>query len=176
MGENGKLTQPLCPQAPACDVDEVAALLARTPSVLQTLLRNGPGASVAACGDEEATWTPFQVIDHLLHGEREDWIPRMRVLLGRRPAPRGPARLLEQLGASRRAHDLPELLAEFSRARAQSVERLRALELSPADLDRPCHDEDFGPVTPRELLMAWLVHDVGHVEQIVDAMGRRSAD
>jgi hypothetical protein len=114
-------------------------------------------------------------VHHLLHGEREDWIPRMRALVGRRPPPRGPSRLLEQLGA-RRAHDLPELLEEFSRARAQSIATLRSLELTPGDLDRQGLDGDFGAVTPRELLMAWVVHDVGHVEQILDALGAQTHD
>ncbi|HME73462.1 MAG TPA: DinB family protein [Myxococcota bacterium] len=154
---------------------EATALLARTPGILNAWLRGLPeGWLVAHEGGE--TWSPTDVVGHLIHGERTDWIPRVhRILehgdsLAFDPYDRF-AQFREFVGMS-----LPDLLDEFARAREANLRDFASLMLDDAALDRPGLHPSLGAVTLRQLLAAWVAHDLDHVTQIARVMAMQYAD
>ena len=149
----------------AFSIDEAVALLARTPATLDALLRDLPDTWVAANEGDE-TWSPFDVLGHLIHGERTDWIPRARIILED-----GEGRAFDRFDrfaqfAVSKNRSLPALLDEFASLRRQNLEQLSGLKLTEDDLDRRGTHPELGVVTLRQLLSTWLAHDLDHVVQI----------
>ncbi len=156
-------------------LDHARTLLARMPTTLHALLHDLPEPFVHADEGPE-TWSPFDVVGHLIHGERTDWLVRARLIL----QPGGPHMFepfdrFAQEEASR-GQTLDVLLDTFATLRAENLREFDALALSPADLDREGRHSDFGPVTLRELLAAWVVHDLGHLAQISRALAKAYRD
>ena len=156
------------------DLAEACAVLGRTPWVLSALLDGLPDSWVE--GDEgPETWSPFDVLGHLIHGEKTDWVPRARVILEH-----GEARAFEpfdrfaMLEASR-GRTIGELLAEFTELRQQSLAGLRALGLTDEDFERRGVHPELGPVTLGELLATWVAHDLGHLAQVARVMAKQYA-
>lgn len=122
------------------------------------------------------TWSPFDIVGHLIHGERADWIPRARMILERgEQEPFPPFDRLAQFTASK-GRTLDSLIDEFTTLRADSLRQLRALALTEADLDRRGRHPAFGPVTMRQLLATWVAHDMDHISQIARVLARQYAD
>lgn len=150
-------------------------LLARTPATLDTLLRDLPD-SWTRCSEGNNTWSAFDVVGHLIHGERTDWMPRTRIILAS-----GEARPFEQF--DRRAQEresagkpVEELLDEFARLRSQNLADLGALNLTREQLAlRGLHPE-LGIVTLSELLATWAAHDLTHLHQISRIMAHQYRD
>jgi hypothetical protein len=147
-------------------------LLARTPAALDVLLRDLPEAWTL-CNDRENTWSAFEVVAHLIYGERTDWIPRTKILLQF-----GEAKAFEPFDRAGHVQEsqgksLAQLLDEFARLRAESLAELRALNLRPEDLARRGRHPAFGPVTLSELLAAWVGHDLTHLHQISRVMAHQ---
>ena len=121
----------------------------------------------------EGTWSPYDIVGHLVHGERADWIPRLRIILDHGenkafdPFDRF-AQFEESLGKS-----LADLLAEFEALRAENLEILGGLELTPEDFGRTGFHPDLGVVSLGELLSTWTVHDLGHIAQIARVMAKQ---
>lgn len=156
-------------------MDEAAAILARTPATLDALLRGLPDGWIAA-NEGDDTFSPFDVVGHLIHGERVDWVPRARIILEH-----GDARAFDPFDrfaqfAASEGHTLADLLDEFARLRQQSLRELEALRLTPADLDRSGRHPAFGVVTLRQLLATWVVHDLDHIVQISRVLARQYSD
>lgn len=133
------------------------ALLARTPHVLDAWLR-GLGQEWTAHNEGTGTWSPYDVVGHLIHGERTDWIPRLRSILEH-----GEQRTFapfdrEGMFAASAGRALDGLLDEFRTLRTANLAVLAAAKLSAADLGRRGRHPRFGPVTLRELLATWVVH------------------
>jgi hypothetical protein len=156
-------------------VAEAATLLAQTPPLLNAWLREMPAAwTVAHEGGE--SWSAFDVVGHLIHGERTDWIPRARLIMNSGEAQAfEPFDRLAQFDASQ-SRTLVELLAEFAAAREQSLADLAALRISEPDLDRRGRHPSLGPVTLRQLLATWVVHDYDHIAQIARVLAHQYAD
>ncbi len=154
---------------------EAVAVLERTPATLDTLLRGLPDGWIAAHEGGD-TWSPYDVIGHLIHGERADWLTRARIIL-EHGATRAfdPFDRLAQFEESR-GRTLAELLDEFAQARAGNLRELAALDLSDADLDRRGLHPSLGAVTLRQLLATWVAHDLDHISQIVRVMARQYSD
>jgi hypothetical protein len=153
-------------------LDECLALLTRTPATLDCLLRDLPEAWTGAT-EGPGTWSPYVVIGHLIHGERTDWMPRLAIILEHGPTrPFDPfdreAQFTKSAGKS-----LPVLLDEFSALRRGNLERLRSLNLQPAQLELPGMHPALGPVTARQLLATWTAHDLTHINQVSRVMARR---
>lgn len=153
-------------------VMECVALLRRTPAVLDSLLRDLPTAWTEAT-DGPNTWSPYVVIGHLVHAEKADWMPRMKIILHegtRRPFDPfdREAQFTESLGKP-----LPVLLDEFAVARASSLQELQALALDDAALAKQGTHPTFGVVSARQLLATWTAHDMAHLLQISRTMARR---
>jgi len=154
------------------NLPQTLALLARTPAALDALLRDLP-ETWTLCNEGENTWSAFEVVGHLIHGERTDWMQRVRVVLqfGEtrefNPFDRG--------GHKREIHDksVGQLLDEFARIRAENLGELRALNLRPEDLARRGRHPTLGIVTLSELLAAWATHDLTHLHQISRVMAHQ---
>ena len=156
-------------------VAEAALLLSRTPPLLDAWLRPLPHAWASANEGSE-TWSAVDVLGHLIHGERTDWIPRARrILTTGEAAPFEPFDRFAQFAGSAGV-TLPQLLDEFATARAESLAGLAALQISETDLDRRGRHPAFGPVTLRQLLATWVAHDYDHVAQIARVLAHQYAD
>lgn len=151
---------------------EAVAILGRTPMTLAALLRGLPAAwSRATEGGE--TWSAFDVVGHLIHGERTDWIPRARTIL--QHGERHPFEPFDRLAQRRTAQGraLDDLLDEFRELRAANLAILEGWQLGEPDLMRSGVHPDLGRVTLGQLIATWTVHDLGHIAQIVRTMARR---
>lgn len=151
------------------DLHQTIALLTHTPRVLDAFLRDLPDAWTRA-NEGGDTWTPFDIVGHLIDGERHDWIPRARMILefGEtktfEPFVRG-GHVRETQGRT-----LAQLLDEFARVRGESLDQLRAFNLRPLDLERRGRHPAFGAVTLSQLLATWAAHDLTHLHQISRTM------
>ena len=157
------------------DTEEAAAILARTPTTLDALLRGLPDGWIAAHEGSE-TWSPFDVIGHLIHGERTDWVPRAKIILAH-----GEARPFDKFDrfaqfAASTGRPLPSLLDEFAMLRRENLHEIAALRLTDADLDRRGRHPELGVVTLRQLLATWVAHDLDHVVQVSRVLARQYSD
>lgn len=157
------------------DLTHGPALLARTPAVLGLLLRGLPD-ELAHANEGTGTFSTFDVVGHLIHGERTDWIPRARIIMTE-----GESRAFNffdrfaQLEASR-GKGLGELLSVFAEERQGSLAALREMHLTSADLERRGRHPDLGVVTLGELLATWVAHDLDHLAQIARVLGKHVGD
>jgi len=147
------------------NLEDTIALLSHTPAVLNALLRGLPDAWTLA-NEGENTWSAFDIVGHLIHGERTDWIPRAKMILEF-----GESRAFtpfDRLAQERESHgkSLSNLLDEFSALREENLRELRSLNLQPRDLRRRGKHPSLGVVTLSQLLAAWTVHDLTHLHQI----------
>ncbi|MGA7352984.1 MAG: DinB family protein [Acidobacteriaceae bacterium] len=157
------------------DLDTTTTLLARTPAALDALLRGLPDAWTQS-NEGENTWTVFDVVGHLNHGERTDWMPRVqRILEDGETRPFDPFDRFAQFRESK-GQTLAQLLDEFTRLRADNLVQLRALDLQPADFTRRGRHPALGVVTLSELLSTWAAHDLTHLHQISRIMAHQSRD
>ena len=156
----------------ALDVDRCVEILERTPRVVRALLAGLPAEWTRGTEGPE-TWSPYDVVGHLVHGERTDWIARAEIILG--PGPDKRFRPFDRTAQFRESAGRPldALLDEFDAARRASLTRLREMAPTEADLDRSGIHPAFGPVTLRQLLAAWVAHDLDHLVQISRVMARQ---
>lgn len=147
-------------------------ILSRTPATLQSLLA---GLSEPWIKNNEGpeTWSPYDVVGHLIHGERTDWIPRLKIILEHGEArPFTPFDRFAQFEASR-GKSLQELLNTFESLRRENLVILQQLHLTTEHLKRKGIHPDFGPVTLEQLLATWVVHDLDHLGQITRVMAKQ---
>ena len=152
--------------------EEALPVLQRTPSVLRTLLLDLPEPWIQATEGPD-TWSPFDVVGHLIHGERTDWVPRVEHILQYGDTVAFTPFAREAMFSASHGLTLVELLDTFAELRAASLARLEVLGLTNADLDRLGRHPEFGPVTMSQLLATWVAHDLSHISQVVRAMARR---
>jgi hypothetical protein len=154
------------------NLQHTLSLLARTPAALDTLLRDLP--DVWILGNEgDSTWNAVDIVGHLIHGERTDWMTRTRMILRD-----GEARTFEpfdRVGHTRESQNksLSQLLDEFARLRSDNLDELRTLNLRPEDLERRGRHPAFGTVTLSELLATWAAHDLTHLHQLSRVMAHQ---
>jgi hypothetical protein len=157
------------------DLDDIIAHLRRTPMVLKHLLGTIPEEWTRANYGSE-TFSPFDVVGHLIHGEKTDWIPRLRIILEH-----SDSRAFERFDryAQREASkgkSMSDLLNEFASLRAGSITALESHNLSEADFDRKGMHPELGPVTLGNLLATWVVHDLHHIAQCCKGMAFQYRD
>jgi uncharacterized damage-inducible protein DinB len=153
-------------------LDDALPVLRRTPAVLRAWLSELPDAWTTS-NEGRDTWSPYDIVGHLIHGERSDWIPRAELLLAHGDSrPFVPFDRFAQFKDSR-GKSLQELLDTFAELRAQNLARLESLRLTPADLERRGRHPELGPVTLAQLLATWVAHDLNHLGQIARVMGRQ---
>jgi hypothetical protein len=150
-------------------------LLSRTPAALDALLRGLPDAWARATEGGDS-WSAVDVVGHLLHTERINWIPRARFILERgEQAAFAP---LDRFAFAERAHapGLGDLLDAFAAARQRSLRDLDALGLTAADLGRRGRHPELGPVTLGQLIATWATHDLNHLAQIATTLAKHHQD
>jgi len=155
--------------------DEALPVLERTPGALRALLQDLPAAWTSAT-EGPTTWSPFDVVGHLIHGERTDWVPRVEHILRHGDAVPFPAFDREAMFTASSGLPLTELLDTFDRLRKESLARLAELELTDADLARRGLHPQFGVVTIDQHLATWVAHDLSHISQVVRVMARQYTD
>jgi hypothetical protein len=156
-------------------LDESIALLERVPLVFDALLRDLPQPWILAT-EGPNTWSPYDVVGHLVHAERADWMPRLLIILEHGASrPFDPfdreAQFRESAGKT-----LPALLDEFSALRRANLTCLRGLNLQPDQLAMEGTHPSLGSVTVRQLLATWTAHDLTHLVQVSRVMAKRYKD
>ncbi|HEY3258122.1 MAG TPA: DinB family protein [Gemmatimonadaceae bacterium] len=154
------------------DLSDAIAVLERTPATFQALLGGLPETWTTS-NEGPNTFSPFDVVGHLIHGERTDWIPRARIILAQGPSRRFEpydrfAQVRESAGKS-----LAQLLDEFARLREENLATLRSWNLSERELALEGEHPELGPVSLRQLLATWVAHDLGHIGQTTRVMAKR---
>src|SRR5215469_14126428 len=154
------------------NLQNTMSLLVHTPAALNALLRGLPETWTLR-NEGENTWNAFEVIGHLNHAERTDWIARVKVILNF-----GETRAFEPFDRGGYAREitgksLAQLLDEFARLRSANVAELRALNLQPQDLERRGRHPSLGAVTLSQLLATWAAHDLTHLHQISRIMAHQ---
>jgi DinB superfamily len=173
----------LTPVRPACidlgmasltefSLEEATAVLARTPATLNALLRGLPNIWVRG-NEGEDTWNAFDIVGHLVFGERTDWMPRVRILLEN-----GEARTFDPFDRFAQMNDsqnksLEQILDDFAHLRKENLAALQELNLKPEDLTRRGRHPALGVVTLLELLATWAIHDLTHLHQLTRVMAHQ---
>ena len=151
------------------NLEQTISLLARTPAALNALLRGLPAAwTVQNEGGD--TWSAFDIVGHLIHADRTDWMARVkRILQSGESRPFDP---FDRLGQTRESQgkSLEQLLDEFARVRSEKLDELRALNLQPNDLELRGLHPALGVTTLAQLLATWAVHDLTHLHQLSRVM------
>ena len=156
-------------------LDEALPVLRRTPAVLRAWLEALPDSWTMA-NEGPDTWSPFDIVGHLIHGESTDWMVRVELILAHGDSrPFTPFDRFAQFEASR-GKSLPQLLDTFAELRASNLARLQSLGLSPGDFPRRGRHPELGPVNLGQLLATWVAHDLNHLGQIARVMGRQYTD
>ncbi len=151
------------------NLEESIALLARTPAVLDTMLRDLPDTWTMR-NEGEKSWSAYDIVGHLIHGELTDWLPRARRILEH-----GESKPFDKFDRTAQERDskgksLGQLLDEFARLRAENLSQLRALDLSEQDLAKKGRHQVLGTVTMSQLLATWPAHDLTHLHQLSRVM------
>ncbi len=159
----------------AIELAQAVEALGRTPTVLRAMLGTASGFW-AMNNYGEATFSPFDVVGHLIEAEKHNWVPRARMIIEHgdsRPFPPFDRYAMFQANKGR---TMPDLLGEFEDRRGRSLSDLGSLGLTPDRLQlRGLHPE-LGPVTLSQLIASWVVHDLGHTHQIAKAMAYQYRD
>jgi hypothetical protein len=150
----------------------VFEVLERTPGALRSLL-GGLGDDWTLPNEGPDTFSAHDVVGHLIHGEKTDWIPRVRIVLEHGPA--RPFEPFDRFGFREYATGVPidALLEDFARLRAANLEVLRALRLTADQLALPGAHPVLGAVTLGQLIASWVVHDLGHLAQAARVMAKQ---
>lgn len=156
-------------------LDHAQEILRRTPATLKALL-GGLSREWVVSNEGAETWSPLDVMGHLIHAEETDWMPRARMILES-----GEARAFEPFDRfamfeKSKGETLGELLDTFERLRAESLRELDEMNLTPELLSKRGMHPELGKVTLSQLLSTWVVHDLGHTGQIVRVMAKQYAD
>jgi hypothetical protein len=156
-------------------LQDTIALLTRTPSALDALLRDMP-ESWTLRNEGGDTWSAFDVIGHLIHGERTDWMPRLKLILASGDS--RPFEPFDRLAQKKESADksLTALLDEFASARARNLRELRSMDLRAEDFARQGRHPALGVVTISQLLATWAVHDLTHLHQLSRVLAHQYQD
>jgi uncharacterized damage-inducible protein DinB len=156
-------------------LDDALPVLRATPQVLRAWLEHLPDSWLRS-NEGPDTWSPYDIVGHLIHGERTDWIPRLELLLAHGDSrPFTPFDRFAQFRESQ-GKSLSELLDTFAELRLTNVGRLESHRLEASDLARRGLHPELGPVTLGQLLATWVAHDLNHLAQIARVMARQYTD
>ena len=154
------------------NLDETIEVLSRTPGVLKVLL-NDLSHNWVHNNEGPETWSPYDVVGHLIHGEKTDWITRAKIILDYGESrPFDSYDRFAQFEASK-GKSIEELLEEFTALREQNIKTLREFKLTENDFRKTGKHPKFGKVTLEELLATWAVHDFNHIGQIARTMAKQ---
>ncbi len=153
-------------------LEKALPILERTPAVLKLMLDGLSGEWITS-NEGPDTWSPYDVAGHLLHGEHTDWMVRIKICLSDTGDKKfAPFDRFAQFHESE-GKTLGQILDEFAAARKQNLDELKAMGLTPADLDKTAVHPSFGTVTLRQLLATWVAHDLSHIAQVARVMAKQ---
>jgi len=154
------------------DLTAAIDILSRTPSVLNTLLQ-GLSDEWLQSNEGDSTWSPYDILGHLIHGEKTDWIPRASLILSdvqdKTFVPFD--RFAQMEGDQNRP--IAGLLEEFQQLREGNIAALKELPINETTLNNQGNHPELGTVKLKELLSTWVVHDLGHISQITRVMAKQ---
>lgn len=156
-------------------IEQSIEILEKTPAVLSALL-TGLSDNWIMNNEGPETFSPFDVVGHLIHGEKTDWTARIRVILehgGTKPFERWDRFAQYEISKGK---TMQQLLDEFSLVRKENISWFRSLHLSEADFERRGMHPVLGAVTLKNLLATWVVHDLTHIAQITRVMAKQYKD
>jgi hypothetical protein len=154
------------------DLEKSIEVLERTPFVLESLL-NGLSDEWTTTNEGPESWSPYDVIGHLIHGEKTDWMARLEICLSD-----GPNKAFAKFDRfaqfeESKGKTLDDLLTEFKVARAHNLARLKSKQLTPSEFSRTAIHPAFGEVKLSQLLSTWVAHDMDHIFQIARVMAKQ---
>ena len=157
------------------ELAQAIEILQRTPATLDSLLRDLPQPWLVQ-NEGADTWSPYDVIGHLIHGEETDWIPRAKIILEH-----GETRAFEPFDRvamfdASKGKSIDELLDTFAQLRTKNLGELQFLNLTSDLLDKRGRHPELGVVTLRQLLSTWVVHDLSHIRQVVRVMSKQYSE
>jgi hypothetical protein len=153
-------------------LDEAIEILERTPGVLNLML-DGISAEWTNNNEGAETWSAYDVIGHLIHGEKTDWMPRAKLILSDNTNKNFiPFNRFAQFEESK-GKTLKQLLDEFKLLREQNIAKLRSIKITNENLQKKGIHPAFGEVTLSQLLATWVVHDLNHISQISRVMAKQ---
>ena len=153
------------------NLTEAVEILERTPAVLEQLL-SGLSESWIHNNEGEKTWSPFDILGHLVHGEKTDWITRAKLVLQNNQQTFEPFDRFAQFESSK-GKTITDLLVEFKTLRSKNLDILKNMNISEDDLLKTGIHPNLGQVNLRELLSTWTVHDLGHIRQMTRVMAKQ---
>jgi len=156
-------------------LDRTIEVLGRSPATLTAML-DGIAESWVRGTEGPETFSPFDVVGHLIDGEETDWIPRARIILAQGPSLRFAPYDRFRHRTRNAGRSFAALLTEFAELRASNLNLLRSWKVSARQLDLPGEHPSLGPVTLRQLLAAWVVHDLGHIAQVARVLAKQYGD
>ncbi|WP_127019912.1 DinB family protein [Flagellimonas beolgyonensis] len=154
------------------ELDRSKEILERTPNVLDTLL-TGLSKEWTENNEGKNTWSPYDIVGHLIFGEKTDWIVRIKTILKN-----SENKLFEPFDRfAQRNEDqnrpISDLINEFKLLREKNLNELESLNISQKDYERIGIHPEFGNVTLKQLISTWAVHDLGHIAQITRVMAKQ---
>lgn len=154
------------------DLPRTLEVLSRTPGVVESLL-DGLSDSWLDASEGPDTFSPRDVVGHLIHGEETDWVPRIRLILER--GEEEPFTPFDRFGFREtiQGRSIEDLLRELQNLRRDNLDYVRGLPLTAADFGRKGRHPALGTVTLGQLFATWMVHDLGHIRQIVRVLARQ---
>lgn len=152
------------------ELEKSILILERTPEVLQTLLENLPEEWTAK-NEGEDTWSPYDIIGHLIHGEQTDWVVRTEIILAQKSQAFTPFDRFAQFENSK-GKTLSQLLLEFKQLRIENLKKLKSLNIKDSDLALKGTHPELGEVSLKNLLATWTAHDLSHISQITRVMAK----
>lgn len=145
------------------NLEQSIDLLERAPVVYRNLFQGLPPGWIFANEGEE-TWSAFDIVGHLIHGENTDWIPRARIILNKEDKTFEPFDRFAQKELSK-GKTMQHLLDEFESLRKENVKELRSWNLTGEELKMEGRHPELGAVTLQQLIATWTIHDLNHIHQ-----------
>ena len=154
------------------ELDKSIEILERTPQVIEALL-SGLSNEWLRNNEGENTWSPYDVVGHLIFGEKTDWIVRIKIILDE-----SKNKLFEPFDRFAQLNEdqnkpIDALINEFKLLREKNLEELTSLKITSKDFNRIGIHPEFGEVTLEQLISTWVVHDLGHIAQISRVMSKQ---
>ena len=154
------------------ELNKTIEVLERAPKAINALL-NGLSDDWIYANEGSDTWSPFDVVGHLIHGEKTDWLVRCKIILRNDTDSKFVEFDRFAQFENSKGKSIQELLSEFQQLRTHNIDALISLNISNEQLDWEGIHPEFGAVSLRQLLSTWTVHDLGHIAQISRVMAKQ---
>ncbi|AUP81595.1 hypothetical protein C1H87_10225 [Flavivirga eckloniae] len=157
------------------NLEQALEILERTPNTLSSLL-SGLSDEWVYANEGDDTWSAFDIVGHLIHGEKTDWIIRTKIVLSH--AESKTFKTFDRFAQfeNSKGKTLQQLLEEFSELRLENLKTLKELQITESQFNMKAIHPELGKVTLKELLATWVTHDLGHIAQIAHVMAKQYKD